>query len=152
SASSSSASSASSSVSSSASSSSASSASSSSAATSSSSGGPLNPNLIDNMEDGDASILMQGGRVGVWYTFNDMTVGGVQVPPAGANFIPDLIPGGGQNGSTRAAHTTGSGFTTWGAGMGFDLNNNGMTKLPYNAGAFTGISFWGKGAQAIRFQ
>lgn len=100
------------------------------------------PNVIDNMEDPDegGSILESEGRVGAWYTFNDKTPEGIQTPPADA-FEPDVleVP---REGSTYAARSTGEGFTKWGAGFGFDLKNDGTSKLPYNATAYQGITFW----------
>jgi len=104
------------------------------------------------MEDGDGSIIMQNGRIGAWFTYNDMSAGGAQVPPMGAAFVPTMIPGG--NGmSLLAAHTNGSGFSNWGAGMGFDLNNDGVNpKKTYNVSAFAGITFWAKGSPMIRFK
>lgn len=101
----------------------------------------LPANLIDNMENNTGSILSLGGRVGAWYTYNDQTTTGTQSPAMGSSFLPEA---GGINGG-HAAHTSGSGFTTWGAGMGFDLNNTGTTKGIYDASAFQGIAFWAKG-------
>ena len=43
-----------------------------------------------------------------------------------------------------AAKTSGAACGTWGAGMGFDLNNCNAKSTPYNAMAFNGISFWYK--------
>jgi hypothetical protein len=99
--------------------------------------------LIDDMDQTPptGSIYSKSGRVGAWYTYNDETAGGQQSPEMGATFLPDA---GGRNG-TNSAHTAGSGFTNWGAGMGFDLNNNGTTKLPWDASMFTGFAFWAKG-------
>ncbi len=109
-----------------------------------------NGNLIDDLEDGDGSIIMQGGRVGAWFTYNDMSAGGTQMPPMGAAFVPSM---GGNAGSLHAAHTNGSGFSNWGAGMGFDLDNDGVNpKKTYNVSAFTGITFWAKGSPMIRFK
>jgi hypothetical protein len=98
-------------------------------------------NSIDDLEDGDGSISALGGRVGAWYTYNDKTAGATQTPAAGDPFTP-LAAG---NGSAKAAQTTGSGFTTWGAGFGFDFNNTGTTKGTYPVAAFTGIVFSAKG-------
>jgi hypothetical protein len=98
-------------------------------------------NLIDDLEDMDGSINSTGGRDGAWYTYNDGTAAGMQTPLAGATFVPEM-PG---DNSMMAAHTTGSGFTTWGAGFGFDLNNTGTAKMPYDASAHTGIIFSAKG-------
>ena len=102
------------------------------------------PNVIDDMEDSDrgGAILESAGRIGAWYTFNDLTTDGVQTPPAGA-FEPDTleVP---RDGSTYAARSTGEGFTEWGAGFGFDLNNDAEKagKLPYDASAYKGVTFW----------
>jgi hypothetical protein len=124
------------------------------------SGGPPPPctqPLIDDMEHADGSILSNCNRVGFWFTFNDATTSATQTPAQGANFLPSLIPNGGRGSSTHAAHTTGSGFTVWGAGMGFDLNDQGgsSTKQTYDASNFTGFTFWvmaGQGgATTVRF-
>ena len=105
--------------------------------------GPTDLSMIDDMEDMDGSILAADGRVGAWYTYNDTT--GTQVPAAGT---PDfqmsaLTPPRGAS-SNYGANTTGSGFTTWGAGIGFDLNNDGTAKQPYDASQYKGITFWAK--------
>jgi hypothetical protein len=106
--------------------------------------------LIDDLEDGDDAINGETGRMGGWYTFHDDTAG-TQVPPD-TGFTPIA---GGADGSAYAANTSGSGFTEWGAGMGFDLNNpeavgevgpRGM----YDASRFRGIAFKAKGNVAMR--
>lgn len=103
--------------------------------------------LIDDMESATGSIASTKGRNGAWYTYNDTTVGAVQTPIAGAAFLPEKLatPRGT---SKYAAHTKGSGFTTWGAGMGFDLSvkasEAGTTKSPYDASAYSGLTFWGR--------
>lgn len=109
--------------------------------------------LIDNMEDGEGSILAAEGRKGAWYIYNDETMGATQEPAMVPFTMAKVDPP--RDGSTYAANTKGSGFTTWGAGFGFDLNTTGMTKSPYDASKYAGISFWakvGKGASgAVRF-
>jgi hypothetical protein len=101
--------------------------------------------MIDDLELGTGSILMKNNRVGAWYTYNDMTAGGTQTPTAGMTFAVDMT--GGVNGS-KCARTQGMGFTNWGAGMGFDLNNTGTAKGVYmGAGAYTGIAFQSKGSK-----
>jgi hypothetical protein len=62
--------------------------------------------LIDNMADGDGAILQQDGRSGGWFTFND---GSGSQQPADAAALA-ITPGW--------ICTSGSGFTTWGAGLG----------------------------------
>jgi hypothetical protein len=99
------------------------------------------PLLITDLENGPS---LGSGRVGAWYTYNDMSSAGMQSPDAGADFVPTkLVPP--REASNYAAHTQGSGFALWGAGMGFDLNNNGAGKLVYDASHYSGITFWAKG-------
>jgi hypothetical protein len=112
-------------------------------------------NMIDDLEDGDPMILASGGRIGAWYTYNDETADAVQSPAASGSFTPS---DGGPDGSSYVAHTSGSGFIEWGAGMGFDLNNKGDgmggagVKELYDGSKFTGIAFHAKGTTAIRFK
>ncbi|WP_433927517.1 carbohydrate binding domain-containing protein [Sorangium cellulosum] len=112
--------------------------------------GPQSLEMIDDMEDNDNAINAAGGRVGYWYTFNDETEGATQQPPPdpeGTGETPftmtALEPARGQ--STYAARSWGSGFETWGAGFGFDLNSPEGAKAAYDASAYTGITFWAKG-------
>lgn len=118
---------------------------------SSSGSGGLKLTPIDDMEDQNGSILLNSSS---WYTYNDETMGAMQVPTVGDPFVMTKVPKA--NGASQyAANTTGSGFTTWGAGFGFDLNNDGATKKSYDSSAFAGITFWGLagagGTAAIRF-
>ncbi|HET7543268.1 MAG TPA: hypothetical protein VFK05_25515 [Polyangiaceae bacterium] len=99
--------------------------------------------LIDDLEDGDNVIRPIGNRTGYWYTFNDGTTTGMQTP------APSVLFKGTSPGSTTspmfAATTSGSGFTGYGAGMGFDFNNTASKACPYDASAYKGITFWAKG-------
>jgi len=114
--------------------------------------------LIDDMDHGDNSILKVDGRTGFWYTYNDGTTGGTQTPAIGS-FEPTVITGpglddagasdgGADGGVDHAAETAGSGFTNWGAGMGFDLNNQGgnSPKQTYSVSGcgYTGLQFWAR--------
>ncbi|WP_437642591.1 CIA30 family protein [Sorangium sp. So ce854] len=119
-------------------------------ATTGAGGGPQTLEMIDDMEDNDNAINAAGGRVGYWYTFNDGTEGATQEPPPdpeGTGETPftmtALEPARGQ--SMYAARSWGSGFETWGAGFGFDLNSPEGAKAPYDASAYTGITLWAKG-------
>jgi hypothetical protein len=107
----------------------------------------LPENLIDDLEDGDASILPRGGRVGAWYTYNDKSATGTQTPAMGDPFKPSP---GGVGDSQFDASTTGTGFSVWGAGMGFDLDSTQGTKSTYDVSAFTGIRFRAKGTVPMR--
>jgi hypothetical protein len=109
--------------------------------------------MIDNFEDGDGALIPNGGRQGYWYTYNDETEGAVQTPATDA-VLPE---GGGATGTSLALHTTGTGFTEWGGGVGIDLNNagggmeggNGI-KMIYDSSAYTGIVVSAKGNGQIR--
>jgi len=110
------------------------------------SGGGAKQELIDDMNDGDGSILATSGRVGAWYTYNDATPMAMQKPPV---MMPFAMQTGGRDGMGYAAATSGSGFTLWGAGMGFNLHDpgdgmNGSAKVTYDASAYTGVAFWAK--------
>ncbi|MDI1431156.1 carbohydrate binding domain-containing protein [Polyangium sorediatum] len=115
-------------------------------------GGQGQVTLIDDMEDQNGSITPNAGMLGAWYTYNDETVGATQTPTVGDPFeMAALSPPRGS--SAYGANTKGSGFTTWGAGFGFDLNNDGVTKKAFNAAQFAGIQFWAKiggGTGAVR--
>ena len=107
---------------------------------------PANEESIDDMEGGTGSISSTKGRAGAWYTYNDGTAGATQTP--GVPFNPEKLatPRGT---SKYAAHSVAKGFTTWGAGFGFNLNDKGdgdggSTKTLYDASAYTGITFWAK--------
>lgn len=100
--------------------------------------------FIDSFEDGDFSLPSLGSRVGIWYPFGDGT------GPQDASISP--IPGTRGPTSTYALHATGSDHTYWGAGAGVDLDNAGGTqqdKVPYDASAFTGVTFWARAEAQI---
>ncbi|HET9955049.1 MAG TPA: hypothetical protein VFQ61_11120 [Polyangiaceae bacterium] len=95
------------------------------------------PELIDDMEDGNPSIISKG-RVGEWFSYNDRSDGSIQRPPASAEVFPMETLSPPRGSSLRAVHTSGSGFTgVWGAGVGFDL----QLKNAYDASKYRGISF-----------
>ncbi len=101
--------------------------------------------LIDNMEGMSGCITPAPGRAGCWFTYNDGTDGGTQTPMAGGTCKPALItiPDGGRCGSHYAQNTFGSGFTNYGAGLGFDLNDPAGPRKPYDVSKYHGIVFWG---------
>jgi len=102
--------------------------------------------MIDDLEDGDDAIAATNGRQGNWYTFHDMTATGMQMP-TDTEFTP---MSGGAESSKYAAGTTGSGFTDWGAGMGFDLNATETTRSVYDASKYKTLVFKAKGNVSIR--
>lgn len=124
--------------------------------------------VIDDMEDGTQYILSDDGRIGLWYTYSDESVGSSQEPAIGfpmyrtANADGTPYPGAviptrpcGGTGSTPffvgeedcrlVARTWGTGQRGWGAGMGVDLNGEGGIKNPFDASAYGGIGFFAYG-------
>jgi hypothetical protein len=104
------------------------------------SGSPPSDLMIDDFEDDDSQILLNAGRNGSWFVLNDMA--GVQTPAAHGEFCSLLTPARGA--STRALHTTGSGFKTWGALVGADFVVNGTAAAAYDISAYQGVTFWAK--------
>jgi hypothetical protein len=98
--------------------------------------------FIDQMEDDDGTIDMTAMRGGVWFSFNDKTPAGTQIPAADAEVfaISELVPP--RAGSHFAARSQGGGFTKWGAGIGFELYN----QKAYDLSRYAGITFWARRA------
>ena len=92
------------------------------------------PDVIDDFEDGDFNVAPLGGRAGNWYVYGDGT---------GTLGMDVLTINRGT--SLKGIHTKGSGFTNWGSGMGVDMQS---AKAPYNAGAYSGVTFWARTAVA----
>ena len=103
--------------------------------------------LIDDMEDGLGDICNLAGRQGSWYTVGDGTSTTLE-PASGMPFIPTMIPGGRES-SRYAARLTGSGFTDWGALMGFSLDGQAVSRTTYDASSTGGITFWMKANVAV---
>lgn len=109
-------------------------------------------NLIDDFEDSNSAILTREGRAGGAYLYGDGTATAVAVPPipasaAGAGLTPEELNGAKGPGNLGAVHVTGSGFTSWGSGFGFELNNpNGSptVKGKYDCSAHKGVAFWAR--------
>jgi hypothetical protein len=101
--------------------------------------------MIDDLDDGDPGILHHAGRDGGWYAYNDGT-GGTQMPPGGM-MMPPLPTLGGAAGTKYAMHTSGQGFKTWGAAIGFSFRQPMMMGPPcaYDVSPQKGIRFWLKG-------
>ena len=116
--------------------------------------------LIDDQQKNTGSIDGNGGVVGAWYTYNDGTTAGMQTPAAGGPFADTAITAGSNPlapSNIFAAEMKGSGFTVWGAGMGFDLNNaggDGGVAMKFDASTFKGFYFYamaGTGTASVRF-
>jgi hypothetical protein len=79
-------------------------------------------------------------HVGYWFNYGDATAGAMET---GKGTF------GGCGGPTDCAyHVTGSGYTDYGAGIGFDLNDNTASPAvaqPFDATPYMGLQFFAKG-------
>jgi len=96
--------------------------------------------LIDDFEDGDAQLLPNDGRNGSWSISQDGT--GTLTTP-----VPPLPADGGANGTARAMHLAGSGFSQRGASLSLELRGGAA---PYDASVHRGIRFWARGTGRLR--
>lgn len=111
--------------------------------------------LIDDMED-RTSTLSSSTTYGGWYVFDDMTTAGRMTPAPGTMFEMEAIPGG-RCASEYAMRMSGTGFTVWGAGMGFDfgyvnLPGGAFGKMTVDASGFAGVRFWARVGEATGAQ
>ncbi|MBN1654838.1 MAG: hypothetical protein JXA30_13790 [Deltaproteobacteria bacterium] len=101
--------------------------------------------VIATFEDGLGSVNQDApGRGGGFYAFNDGT--GTQTPPANSATAPTATSISHCE-STYALCTNGSGFSTWGAGIGTDIGKIDAAtgkKTPYDATQYKGVAFWAK--------
>src|SRR6185369_12175341 len=110
--------------------------------------------LIDNFEDSNFTLPAVNGRAGNWYAYHDTSTTGVSTWA--------MAPIDGQRGASSLVgqHTTGSGYTVWGYGIGADLLNTGggqNSKKPYNASfdnggtptPYAGITFWARASSTL---
>lgn len=93
--------------------------------------------LIDGFEDEDITLEQNGGRGGVWYLFDDATVGSAGPAP----LVCSPLSGAPQALGGYAMHVTATGFTSWGSGLGVDFRAG---KKVYDASKYSGIRFWAK--------
>jgi hypothetical protein len=108
--------------------------------------------VIDDMED-QTSGISSSTAYGGWYVYDDQTTGAHMTPSPGAPFTMEPIPGG-RCASEYAMRLSGTGFSQWGAGMGFDFGYGATTiggavvKIPVDARAYAGVRFWARVGQA----
>ncbi len=93
--------------------------------------------LIDGFEDDDLTLEQTSGRGGVWYLFDDQTVGSAGPTP----LVCSPLTGAPADLGLYALHITATGFTGFGSGLGVDFRAG---KKVYDASKFTGIRFWAK--------
>jgi hypothetical protein len=103
--------------------------------------------LLSDFETGKAEVLPNAGRDGSWFLYSDGT--GMQTPVKVPN-TPLVAEAGGACGSAYAFHTTGTGFTVWGAGIGTDFApKTGMARTQYDLSAYSGIALRAKSAATM---
>jgi len=103
---------------------------------------------IDDLSDGDGAITQVDGRNGHWVTSNDGT--GTQAPRARAALLPEPVMFDG--GEDYMVHTSGSGFSGWGAAVGFPLHVSAGSACLYNASQYQGIRFEASGEGTLRIE
>jgi hypothetical protein len=101
--------------------------------------------LIDDLSSGNGQIAVTDGRNGVWYDYDGGGTGTLS-PPSSGPFQVAL--GSGPRGG-YAARMVGSGFPSYGPGMGFNFSQSSSSACPYDASAFSGITFWAKAAAPL---
>jgi hypothetical protein len=79
---------------------------------------------------------------GSWFVYSDKSPKGVKMPPSVEEFTSAL-----ENG---ALHTTGSGYTEWGGGVGTNLIGAPML-TPVDASKYRGIKFKASGKTPMKF-
>jgi hypothetical protein len=94
--------------------------------------------LIDDFEDGNASVLSNDGRSGSWHAGSDQTGFLTTTDPP----VPEV---GGADGAGNALHLSGGNFSQWGANLTLELRNGAF---PYDASAYRGITFWARGSSS----
>ncbi len=109
---------------------------------------PENPSsasidMIDDMEDGDASILVSGDRNGAWFSIHDGTPGSLW-PPSDSPFV--MSPLSQMRGASKVSvRSNGSGFSTWGAAVGLVFKiDDAKQPVFYDASQYKGVTFWAR--------
>jgi hypothetical protein len=100
--------------------------------------------VIDTLDEANNAIELQDGE-GLWYVFHDGSTDGVITPNTGELVIPVTLPTP-RDTSLLGVHVTANDlFTSWGAGVGFNLNApNPDTRRKYDVSSQTGIVFWAR--------
>lgn len=93
--------------------------------------------LVDGFEDADLTLEQTSGRGGVWYLFDDETVGKAGPSPLAPSTLLDAPAALG----SYAMHITATGFTGWGSGLGVDFRAG---KKVYDGSKHSGIRFWAR--------
>lgn len=104
--------------------------------------------VLDDFEDGDLLLDDERNLNGVWYVNNDGT--GEQAPSPGDE-RRGLIQGpGSPNSPKHALHTSGAGFTRWGAFAAAHLNASRSRACVYDLSRHAGLHLSVKGEGTLR--
>jgi hypothetical protein len=103
---------------------------------------PTGVDMLDDMEDGNFSLLPKAPRYGFWYVAGDATVGGKL--PKIEQLVAAIDPARGA--SAKGVHFEASGFKGWGSSVGLSFSDASQKRTPYDAGNAVGISFWVRGS------
>lgn len=95
--------------------------------------------LLDDFEDGDATLALVAQRNGSWFVATDGTNGAKSRPPPGPANPERLVPARCE--SLFALHFSGQGFVTWGAVAGAVFRFEQKAE-PVDLSAYQGIRFW----------
>jgi hypothetical protein len=117
--------------------------------------------ILSDFEDLAIATIVQTGsppRNGFWYTYNDGSATCLQVPPPMTGsappqtYVPEVPPTSAPLGTagSLALHARWSDCTSWGAGIGADINTPVTSagavytgpKVPYDLTQYSGITFW----------
>ncbi len=109
------------------------------------------PLLVDDFEDADLLLVRDANLHGLWYVHNDGT--GTQSPAADdPHSAPDLIDGpGAEHSPAHALHTTGSGFSGWGAFVATRLNAAQGRVCSVDLSAYSALALSLRGSGRVRF-
>ena len=116
-------------------------------------GCPRSKPLIDNFDDVTRGGPATGGYfnfncgVGSWYVYGDPSPAATVVPPL-SSIMPFTSSMPGNGGTGYAAHINGSGFASYGVGLGVNINSAGTTIKTADASAYSGFTFWAMGTTA----
>lgn len=99
---------------------------------------------IDDLEDRNTTLLAP--RDGIWFAYTDGTSS--DLTPSVAAFEPTLEAG---SGSMYAAALAGSGFTDYGAGIGFALDMEGGRICLYDGQQYSGMQFQYRSITPLEF-
>ena len=105
--------------------------------------------MVSDFESGKADVIATSGRGGSWFLFDDGT--GMQTPVKTPN-VTLVAEAGGACNSMFGFHSTGMGFTVFGAGFGADFapkTAGALDSTVYDASAYTGIALYAKAAAPI---